>query len=332
MAAVYRFSGLLSLLALLCFQAQTATAAITAQPRIVGGSAAAEGEWPSTVALYLSLPQSSKYRFCAGTLVAQGWVLTSAHCFFNDDGEQDISVSDIQVLAGTQQLNAFSSGNYRRVQNLIIHPQYSEASQFDYDAALLELSSLESGSLMSLLASDAVANETATVAGWGMTEVDGESGEPVAGSFATVLQQAELKVVDNATCQKTLSYRLSDSMMCAGYLPGGRDSCAGDSGGPLVVTRGGVDHQIGIVSFGDGCGKQGKYGVYTRMTAINHWIEEFTGLPAVKAAGEPRISTLEDSFVTLDSGTNENILPRSGGGSLLWMLFLPVIIRLGYRR
>lgn len=332
MAVVYRFSGLLSLLALLCFQAQSATAAITAQPRIVGGSAAVEGEWPSTVALYLSLPESSKYRFCAGTLVAPGWVLTSAHCFFDGNGEQDISVSGIQVLAGTQQLRGSGSGRYHRVQNLIIHPRYAEASQFDYDAALLELSSLETGNLMTVLASDAAANETATVAGWGMTEVDSANGEPVAGSFSTVLQQAELKVVDNATCQKTLSYRLTDSMMCAGYLPGGRDSCAGDSGGPLVVTRGGVDHQVGIVSFGDGCGKQGKYGVYTRMTAINDWIEGFTEVPAAKAAGDPRISALEDSSDTPDTAIEENIQARSGGGSLLWMLFMPVFIRLNCRR
>jgi secreted trypsin-like serine protease len=58
-------------------------------------------------------------------------------------------------------------------------------------------------------------------------------------------------------------------MVCAGYAEGGIDARQGDSGGPLVVG----DTLIGIVSFGDGCGKAGKPGVYTRVSAYTDDIE-----------------------------------------------------------
>lgn len=71
-------------------------------------------------------------------------------------------------------------------------------------------------------------------------------------------------------------------MFCAGHLNGTRgDSCKGDSGGPLAIdsslTARFDDHRwvlAGIVSWGDadGCGKVGKYGVYTRVSSFVTWI------------------------------------------------------------
>ena len=45
-------------------------------------------------------------------------------------------------------------------------------------------------------------------------------------------------------------------MLCAGITAGGKDACQGDSGGPLsysVPTLQDRHHQIGVVSFGQGC-------------------------------------------------------------------------------
>ena len=59
-------------------------------------------------------------------------------------------------------------------------------------------------------------------------------------------------------------------MVCIGFIDGGKDSCRGDGGGPAVCD--GVLH--GIVSWGDGCGKKYRPGVYTKVCEFNRWIAE----------------------------------------------------------
>ena len=47
----------------------------------------------------------------------------------------------------------------------------------------------------------------------------------------------------------------------------------GDSGGPLTYKEGGQHVLIGDVSYGDGCGKAGKYGVYGRISYYRNWLD-----------------------------------------------------------
>lgn len=68
------------------------------------------------------------------------------------------------------------------------------------------------------------------------------------------------------------NYRLPQSTICAGAP--GRDACDGDGGGPLVCELNGRWHQIGIVSFGIGCGRPNLPGVYTKLDSYSDWIYE----------------------------------------------------------
>ena len=48
----------------------------------------------------------------------------------------------------------------------------------------------------------------------------------------------------------------------------------GDSGGPMVVGNGNTWEQVGVVSWGIGCGKAHFPGVYTRVTEMKSWIQK----------------------------------------------------------
>ena len=47
----------------------------------------------------------------------------------------------------------------------------------------------------------------------------------------------------------------------------------GDSGGPLLCSVGDRWTIFGITSFGEGCGKRGKYGIYTKVPNYVDWIQ-----------------------------------------------------------
>jgi hypothetical protein len=106
-----------------------------------------------------------------------------------------------------------------------------------------------------------------TVTGFGATKV---GGKPVPG-----LMSVNVHYVERSTCNKGASYdgAITNGMICAGEAQGGEDSCQGDSGGPLTFHPLASDAmQIGIVSWGRGCAKELKYGVYTRIVAYRDWI------------------------------------------------------------
>ena len=126
--------------------------------------------------------------------------------------------------------------------------------------------------------------------------VDDLTGAPVrlADVRTTRLMEVALPLVGEAACRTAYPDAAIDRrMLCAGLERGGRDSCQGDSGGPLMVEADGGRAQAGIVSWGGGCAKPGRYGVYTRVGAYIDWLRRITG-DGLVLAGAPEEGSAGD--------------------------------------
>ena len=82
--------------------------------------------------------------------------------------------------------------------------------------------------------------------------------------------------VSDTTCNSSSMYNgdiIPTDEICAGYTAGGVDTCQGDSGGPMF-RRDAANAwiQVGIVSWGDGCARPNKPGVYTQVSYFSSTI------------------------------------------------------------
>uniref|UniRef100_A0A672RP73 Zgc:165423 n=1 Tax=Sinocyclocheilus grahami TaxID=75366 RepID=A0A672RP73_SINGR len=115
-------------------------------------------------------------------------------------------------------------------------------------------------------------SDTMWVTGWGNVN----SGEDL--PSPQILQEVDVPVVGNSKCNCLYEESITDNMMCAGPLEGGKDSCQGDSGGPMVIKQGSKWIQAGVVSFGEGCALPNFPGVYARVSKYQNWINQHVGL------------------------------------------------------
>ncbi|MFN8442161.1 MAG: serine protease [Caldilineaceae bacterium] len=250
------------------------------QPDIIGGQVADEGEYPWQAYIETSKNPNKRY-MCGGSLIAAKWVLTAAHCVYDDSINQLLNV-DVVVLGANDLSLANEPGRqYFGSSRVIVHPSFN-AIELDNDLALIELD--QEATVTSFVSPVGLATSpdedwmlnagvNATVTGWGETETSHPS---------RLLLEVSVDVVDNQTCQASyanLGYGVSGNMVCAGFKEGGKDTCRGDSGGPLVVPDGlGKWKQIGIVSWGNyPCAQADFYGVYTRVPNYVSWIMQQTG-------------------------------------------------------
>ena len=230
---------------------------------IVGGQPATRD-----YAFMVSVREKNGDHFCGGSLIRRNVVLTAGHCADGADPKM------LEIMIGSHKLS--EPGDVIGVKKMKIHPSY--LSQGTHDVALLTLKSRASQKpirIAKLSEKDLWAPGTpATVIGWG-------SDNFAVGSSPDELHEVEVPIVEDADCATAYDNPLfgfdPTSMVCAGETTGGKDSCQGDSGGPLMVPD--ADErlvQVGVVSFGLGCGYPAFYGVYGRVadTALFNWIAQ----------------------------------------------------------
>nr|WP_246616453.1 trypsin-like serine protease [Thaumasiovibrio subtropicus] len=245
--------------------AELHTAQQNIAPRIVGGQPANPADWTFFTQIVRS---NSNRSYCGASYIGNGYVLTAAHCV---DGD---APSQIAVKIGGSIYNG-NDGIRANVSQMYIHPQYN-ATTYRNDIALLKLSQIPTGAIAVEIANIGVSQYAAigdwlTVAGLGRTSEGGVS--------PSVLQEVDVPLVSDSVCRQSGGNyaTVGDVSFCAGTTQGGIDSCQGDSGGPIVINQGGTITQLGIVSWGIGCARPEKYGVYSDIAALRPFIDDIIG-------------------------------------------------------
>ncbi len=236
--------------------------------KVVGGGSLQQGDYPFMVSLQFERAEGGFVHYCGATLISSSWLLTAAHCAPRDDEEAYLgSVHLRQNLDDTQ-------GVIIPFKQVIIHPRYQQ-ERSGFDVALVSLA--EPVDLPTVpLASASSSASHGYVVGWGDLSSGG-------GALPDVLHEVDVPLMAREDCLQLYQDNAPsiyedidnvDTQRCAGRLDGNVDACQGDSGGPLLVRDSAGEGwvQLGISSWGVGCGFAGLPGVYANVPALTDWI------------------------------------------------------------
>ncbi|XP_035258418.1 ovochymase-1 isoform X1 [Anguilla anguilla] len=241
----------------------------TGRTRILGGREAQAHSWPWQVTLkVITMPA------CGGAVLTPSWVISARHCF--------LSYSNIRlwkVMAGKHDLQNEEEAcqQISKISKIIPHEDYNRSKKTN-DVVLVKLETplrfTDCVRPITIVTEPVEPPGMCTVTGWGSTT---EYGPRMA-----KLQEVNVTILSHGTCSRLYGPRVTETMLCAGDVEGGVDACQGDSGGPLSCYSGDRYKLAGIVSWGVGCGRAGKPGVYTNLQHYARWVES-----TIKAEASP---------------------------------------------
>ncbi|XP_048038900.1 mast cell protease 4-like [Megalobrama amblycephala] len=220
---------------------------------IVNGKEAKPHSRPYMVSL-----QKEKNHTCGGFLISDQFVLTAAHC----------QKEELTAVVGAHDLKNENEGSVRiGVKSYFKHPDFSLLLKRN-DIMLLKLEKKVKPSKhvnwISLPKKESIkkTDSDCSVAGWGCLYITGPKSD--------CLMEANVKIMDNATCKKKWGKSYSVSQMMCAHGHGG--SCKEDSGGPLVCNN----TAVGVTSFGDPlqCNSPKYPNVYTKISKYIKWIHK----------------------------------------------------------
>lgn len=247
-----------------------ATVAASPSSAVVGGSDAGPNEFPSVAEITFGAFA------CTGTLIDSTHVLSAGHC-----GSATGAVVASPVGWPTPLINVYIGSNKTGegenipVSSVTISPEYLGLTQRN-DLSILTLSEPSTKAPTQVAAGSERSiwdpGTLATIAGWGVTEEDGD--------LPDTLQKAQVPITTDEYCESAYSDEDGwdfdpETMVCAGYPEGGVDTCQGDSGGPLFADGSAGRRVVGVTSWGNGCAQPGQPGVYARVadTKLRTWVE-----------------------------------------------------------
>src|SRR5579871_741871 len=289
------------------------TSAEATHSKVYGGQDAPPGAFPYQVSLILSEARKGEefnYHICGGSLIADTWVLTAGHCVTQqgeivDPKGINVYIGSVNFKNGDRiavksvyrhpQYNADFTDNDVALLKLERAPKGVKFGKIALIDGTKDASLETPGTDL-------------TIVGWGTTEQGSLSKNlrytsvkmvDRAECNANILQNRAANLDDSlsvifrnfridtdekmndvrAAILKDAGQIVNENMICAGE-PNPKagaefvhDTCQGDSGGPLVAKSGDKPVQVGIVSWGEGCGIPKLHGVYTRLGKFVDWVK-----------------------------------------------------------
>ncbi|KAF5307911.1 hypothetical protein FQR65_LT06478 [Abscondita terminalis] len=222
------------------------------EKRIVGGQPVNITDFPYHVSIL-----HSGIDVCSGVIVASNKILTAGHCVKRR--------SDYEVRCGSD--SPIEGGQVIKVKEAIRHPDFCGRT-YDNDVAVLILQDniirTNRSLIISLSTNFLGGQRECWISGWGRL---GENGRR-----PSTLHAALLSEYSREDCENLYEFRnVTENMICFGSSKHLRDACQGDSGGPLVDKH--LNELVGIASWGWGCSRPNRPGVYSNVAVLYDWIQ-----------------------------------------------------------
>ena len=231
---------------------------------IINGTPISGDDYLSTVGIVLELNPDDYHVFCTGTLIAQDYVLTAAHCVKDcEDDIESVEKDRPRMRIGIGQ----SERTYRYVAEIgefHVHPDYyCKGNRIKDDIAVLKLSSpipedvvkhaYPMSSALDITSEMVDSENELTVTRTGFGRTDAADPLSLGRKYKTETPiHARCPIEGNLSAQCGKIYTKDKGFLYFKVSETG--TCQGDSGGPVLYMKNGIEFVLGVTSFGyDDC-------------------------------------------------------------------------------